>query len=92
MQALQDLKSKWLALPSNQRTIALIVLMALPAYFLAEAIFPSAPDTPASSAPVRAKPTFMSTMGSERLESTQTSGQLIAMRKKIQEREKAIDA
>ncbi|WP_413495393.1 TraB/VirB10 family protein [Shewanella baltica] len=92
MQALQDLKTKWLALPANQRTIALIVLMAMPAYFLAEAIFPSAPENAPNAAPVRAKPTFMSTMGSERLESTQTSGQLIAMRKKIQEREKAIDA
>lgn len=92
MQALQDLKSKWLALPSNQRTIALIVILAIPAYLVAEAIFPSAPKTPVSSIPARAKPMFMSTMGSERLESTQTSGQLIAMRKKIQEREKAIDA
>ncbi len=85
MQALQDLKSKWLALPANQRTVALIVAMAMPAYFVAEAIFPSAPEVKTTDAPVRAKPTFMSSMGSDRLEATQTSGQLTAMRKKIQE-------
>ncbi|AEH16226.1 TraB/VirB10 family protein [Shewanella sp. SM101] len=92
MEQLDKLRAQWLALPANYRTIGIVVLLAAPAFFIAEAVFPSAPVNKPEATPVRSKPIFMSSMGSERLELTQTSGQLIAMRKKIQEREKAIDA
>lgn len=92
MSKITELKAKWLGLEPTTRMIVIVGLLGVPAYFLADVLMPKAPAEAPSEVRERQKPVFMSSSGSQRLEATQTIGQLEAMKKDIKEREKAIDA
>lgn len=92
MDHINNLKAKWLNLDPKSRMLCILLIMGIPAYFLADVLMPKAPEESTKVVRQRNKPVFMSNSGSQRLETTQTLGQLEAMKKEIQDREKRIDA